>query len=107
MSDIPSTLGQLPRIPKRRSSQNLPSRPLRRAPRVGRLRLRGSEHTRDDYVLRVGLGCASALAQERHDILGKSLRDKDVRDVLLALEHYDPGVRQRGRHRLDVRFGWV
>ena len=55
----------------------------------------------------VGLGCASALAQERHDILGKSLRDKDVRDVLLALEHYDPGVGQRGRHRLDVRFGWV
>ncbi len=55
----------------------------------------------------VGLGCASALAQERHNILGKSLRDKDVRNVLLALEHYDPGVGQRGRHRLDVRFGWV
>ena len=87
-------------------SDNL-SRPLRRAPRVGRLRLRSSERTRDYYVLRDGLGCASALAQERHDILGKSLRDKDVSDVLLALEHYDPGVGQRGRHRLDVRFGWV
>jgi hypothetical protein len=81
--------------------------PLRRAPRVGQLRLRGSEHTRDYYVLRVGLGCASALAQERHDVLGKSLRDKDVSDVLLALKHCDPGVGQRGRNRLDVRFGWV
>ena len=40
-------------------------------------------------------------------MLGKRLRDKDVSDVLLALEYYDPGVGQRGRHRLDVRFGWV
>jgi hypothetical protein len=99
--------GDLPRIEVRRTSENSPSRPLRRAPRVGRLRLRGSEHTRDDYVLRVGLGCALALPQERHNILGKSLRDKDVSDVLLALKHCDPGVGQRSRHRLDVRFGWV
>jgi hypothetical protein len=93
--------------PNLRTSENSPSRPLRRAPRVGRLRLRGSEHTWVDYVLRVGLGCASTLAQERYNMLGKRLWDKDVRYVLLAFEHFDPGVGQRGRHRLDVRFGWV
>ena len=87
-------------------SDNL-SRPLRRAPQVGRLRQRGSEHAQDDYVLRVALGCALTLPQERQNILGKSLWDKDVSDVLLAHEHYDPGVGQRGRHRLDLRFGWV
>ena len=99
--------GELPRNSVRRTSQNSPSRSLRRAPQVGRLRLRGSEHTQDDYLLRVALGCALTLPQERQNILGKSLWDKDVSDVLLALEHYDPGVGQRSRHRLDLRFGWV
>ena len=50
----------------------------------------------------VGLGCASALAQERHDMLGKSLWDKDVRDVLLALEYLDPRIGQHGCHGLDL-----
>jgi hypothetical protein len=75
--------------------------------REWRMRLRGSEHTWNDYVLSRGLGCASTPAQERHDVFGKSLWDKDVRDVLLALEYFDQGVGQRRRHRLDVRFGWV
>ena len=55
----------------------------------------------------VGLGYASALAQKRHDMLGESLRDKDVRDVLLALEYLDPRIGQHGGHGLDLCLGGV
>jgi hypothetical protein len=55
----------------------------------------------------VGLGCASALVQERQDVLGKSLRDKNVRDVLLAFKYLDPRIGQHGGHGLDLCLAWV